>query len=205
MVLDITSQNRVYARFDEKLIELNILSTKVGYYHSNYVDVTVDTIEEMLKAKHIIAGQRTELSELFASAWLEQGGSINPEYYGSGTDLYFQVYSEQERYINRLIREARDQISESVNTKLTRELIPKYFFCHSSNYDNANYPPGYNIVFKDPIALRESEPEAQQIIKAECLRLLNESDIKNRFEDKYFEISFFDATDKHMYGLSRED
>jgi hypothetical protein len=205
LVLSVILQNKVYEQFDEHLYSLGILSTRVGYYLSNCVDVTVNTIDEMLTAKCIINKHRSDLSELFAKAWIAQGGDIESEYYGSGIDLFFHVYSDQEQYINTLIRNTRDQIFESVKTKVPHEFIPKHFLCHSSNFDNSNYSPGYNIVFNDPNAVRKSVPKVQNLIRYECIRLLKEHDVMNMFEERYFEISFFDTTFKHMYGLSRED
>lgn len=205
MNISILDQNKVYAELDEQLFNLGIVTKSIRYFYSNSIDIWIKNICEMESTQRIVADNRKELSDFFIKKWTEQGGKVNPDYYGEEKYLFFNIYSTQDVYIHNLLRNSRDEILKSLENKVPSDFIPKHIFCHSSNYDRGNQPPGYNIVFKNPEILKQSYPDVQNIIRTECIKILTNHHTDGSLDERLLQISYYDCTFENMYGLARED
>lgn len=205
MRLDILTRSRVCEDFSHLFHSFGVHPVAVDYYDANYLDITVRLITELERCMTVVSENQAALSTAFIRLWREQGGDIDLTKYGAPPHLYFPVHSMQDRYICRLVREAKNAITDAIAAALPHELIPRYVFTHSSDYEHGSFPAGYNIVFANPEALHQSKLTAQKVISDTCMEILNGLDHEKMFHPSYCSLQYFDATNCNLYGMSRQD
>ncbi len=197
--------DEVLSDFCTYLCSLGIPSISVKYYGTNYLSINVQKISEVLPSKAIAMRHSKEIITFFHNLLGQYGvkARYSADQWEPMSVTY--VYSEDAKYLDKIIRYSKHELITRLMDLDQSGFCPKYVFCHSGDYDNWQYPAGYNIIFDQECVLIRSNPEIQNMITDMCHDIIKKNDFMGKYKPEYLQVEFYHAADVNLYGMSRED